>query len=170
MNPTITGILVQVSLTILQVVVLIKFVYRWQRKSWQFTNLMKIREPLARAYCSLSTAVRTRKRLADEAADPVKAEHDRGRVHHYVNAAYDEIVNFSVEHFKARFWMSEAENRQLDKLFDQLRETWKLLRNPADDSDALLDDLRSEILKFDSICGLKNYHGGTWTHVAFERY
>jgi hypothetical protein len=97
MTPTVTGILVQVSLTILQVAVLIKFVYHWQRKSWQFTNIMKIREPLARAYCSLSTAVRVGNRLAEEAGDPVKAEHDRARIHHYQNAAYDEIVNFSVE-------------------------------------------------------------------------
>jgi hypothetical protein len=169
MNWTIIGILVQVTLAFVQVAIAIKFAYRWQRQSWQFTNIMKIREPLARAYCSLSTADRTRKRLADEAGDPVKAEHDRARAHHYVNAAYDEIVNFSVEHFKARFWMSGDENRQLDKLFEKLRETWKLLRNPLDESDALLDDLRAEILKFDDICGLKNYNGGRWTHVAFER-
>jgi len=168
MSATVTGILVQVSLTILQVAVLIKFVYRWQRKSWRFTNIMNIREPLARAYCSLSTAVRTRKRLADEAGDPVRAEHDRARIHHYVNAAYDEIVNFSVEHFKARFWMSEPENLQLDNLFEKLRETWKLLRNPTDDSDTLLNELRQEILKFDDLCGLKHYNGGHWTHVAFE--
>jgi hypothetical protein len=163
------GILVQVSLTILQLAVLIKFVYHWQRKSWRFTNIMNIRGPLARAYCSLSTAVRVRKRLADEAADAVKTEHDRARIHHYQNAAYDEIVNFSVEHFKARFWMSEAENRQLDELFEKLRETWKLLRNPLDESDTLLNELRKDILKFDDLCGLKKYNGGNWTHVAFER-
>jgi hypothetical protein len=34
------------------VAAVILFVYRWQRNSWQFANLMKIREPLARAYCS----------------------------------------------------------------------------------------------------------------------
>ena len=169
MNPTITGIVVQVFLAFLQVAVGIKFIYHWQRNSWRFTNIMKIREPLARAYCSLSTVVRARNRLAEDAADDVKAEHDRVRIHHYQNAAYDEIVNFSVEHFKARFWMSAVENRLLDELFDKLRETWRLLRNPADESDALLNDLRKEILKFDEICGLKNYNGGTWTHVAFER-
>jgi hypothetical protein len=169
MNPTMTGILVQVLLAFLQVAVGIKFIYHWQRNSWRFTNIMKIREPLARAYCSLSTVVRARSRMAEDAADTVKVDHDRARAHHYLNAAYDEIVNFSVEHFKARFWMSAGENRQLDELFTQLRETWKLLRNPTEESDALLNDLRKEILRFDDLCGLKNYHGGTWTHIAFER-
>jgi hypothetical protein len=169
MNSTVIGILVQVSLAFLQVAVGIKFVYHWQRNSWRFTNIMKIREPLARSYCSLSTVVRARKRLAEDVADPAKTEHDHARVHHYLNAAYDEIVNFSVEHFKARFWMSAAENRLLDELFDKLRETWKLLRSPMDESDALLNDLRQEMLRFDELCGLKNYNGGSWSHVAFQR-
>ena len=61
MTPNLTffiGILVQVTLAVLQVSVLVMFVYRWQRNSWRYGNLMKIREPLARAYCSLAAVAR----------------------------------------------------------------------------------------------------------------
>jgi hypothetical protein len=171
MNSTFTffvGIIVQIVLAILQVTVLVIFVYRWQKNSWRFSNIMKIREPLARAYCSLSAVARARVRLAEDAADPAKSGHDHERLHQYLVATQDEIVNFSVEHFKARFWMMEAENRQLDLLFDRLRDAWSQMRNATCDADALLDDLRREIMRFDDICGLKNYNGGQWSHVALH--
>ena len=72
MTPTTTfyvGISVQIVIGIAQVAAVVLFVYRWQRRSWQFSNLMKIREPLARAYCSLSAVVLTRARLAKDAGD-----------------------------------------------------------------------------------------------------
>jgi hypothetical protein len=90
------------------------------------------------------------------------------RVHHYLAAAQDEIVSFSVEHFKSKFWMTEAENRQLDLLFDKLREVWRAMRGAESRPEAMLEDLRREILKFDDICGLKNYNGGKWSHVALQ--
>ena len=114
MTPTTTfyvGISVQIVIGIAQVAAVVLFVYRWQRRSWQFSNLMKIREPLARAYCSLSAVVLTRARLAKDAGDKLKAQHDEERIHQYLAAAQDEILNFSVEHFKAKFWLSVAENR-----------------------------------------------------------
>ena len=129
---------------------------------------MKIREPLARAYCSLTAVARTRGRMELDAGDEKLVRHDRIRLHRYLTTTQDEIVSFSVEHFKARFWMAEDQNRQLDLLFDKLREVWSLLRNPVKDSEALLNSLRSEILKFDDLCGLRNYNGGKWIHVALE--
>ena len=171
MNPTtafFVGIVVQISLGVLQVSALVLFVYRWQRHSWQFSNLMKIREPLARAYCSLSAVVRARSRLSEDAGDEVKVGHDGERVHQYLAAAQDEILNFSVEHFKAKFWLSDAENRQLDVLFERLRQEWRAVRNDAEHPEDHLDDLRQEILKFDTICGLKKYNGGQWSHVALH--
>src|ERR1700679_2834162 len=117
MNSTTTffvGVTVQITVGVLQVAAAILFVYRWQRKSWQFSNLMKIREPLARAYCSLSAVVRARGRLAEDVNDKVKAGRDAEVVHQYLTASQDEIVNFSVEHFKAKFWLSHVENAQLD--------------------------------------------------------
>ena len=105
--------------------------------------------------------------MIEDAGDESKTRHDHVRVRHYLATTQDQIVNFSVEHFKARFWMSAAENRHLDLLFDKLRETWKLMRTP-NDHHALLDDLRQEILRFDEICGLKTYNGGKWSHVALE--
>jgi hypothetical protein len=171
MNSTFTffvGITVQILLAVIQVAVVVKFVYRWQRDSWRYGNIMKIREPLARAYCSLSAVVRAHSRMSEDKANPTKFEHDRQRLHQNLVATQDEIVNFSVEHFKAKFWMVEAENRQLDLLFDKLRETWALVRDPTGDSDALLDDLRREIQRFDDICGLKKYNGGGWSHVALH--
>ena len=171
MNSTLTffvGTTVQLGLGIAQVAAVILFVYRWQRNSWQFANLMKIREPLARAYCSLSAVLRARARLADEVGDQAKAEHDEARIHKYLTGAQDEILNFSVEHFKARFWLSNAENEQLDILFDKLREEWMAVRNAVKNPQDHLDDLRREILKFDTICGLKNYKGGHWSHVALH--
>jgi hypothetical protein len=169
MNSTFTffvGIIVQVGLAIVQVAVLVVFVYRWQRNSWRYANIMKIREPLARAYCSLSAVVRARARLNEDAGDDTKAAHERVRIHQYLTNTQDEIVNFSVEHFKARFWMTQHENQQLDTLFTKLREAWKSTRNLARDHEIELDDLRSEILKFDDLCGLKDYNGGQWSHVA----
>jgi hypothetical protein len=171
MNSTTTffvGILVQISLGILQVAAVILFVYRWQRRSWQFSNIMKIREPLARAYCSLSAVVRARARLVEDSGDKTKADRDTAVIRQYLAATQDEIVNFSVEHFKARFWMSNIENQQLDVLFDKLREEWKAVRNEVDNPKDHLDDLRSEILKFDRICGLEKYNGGKWSHVALH--
>jgi len=171
MNSTLTffvGIVVQVALAILQVAVVVVFVYRWQRNSWRYSNIMKIREPLARAYCSLSAVVRAHDRLMQDQGDATLTEHDYVRLHHYLAATQDEIVNFSVEHFKAKFWMVEAENRQLDILFDKLRDAWNRLRHPLDDPGPMLDDLRHEILKFDDLCGLKNYNGGQWSHVALH--
>jgi hypothetical protein len=162
------GITVQIAVGILQVSVAVIFVYRWQRRSWQFTNIMKIREPLARAYCSLSAVVRARKRLAEDSADKVKAGHDVEIIHQYLVASQDEIVNFSVEHFKARFWMSNVQNAQLDVLFDKLRQEWKAVRNDVGNAEDHLDDLRREILKFDQICGLEKYNGGQWSHVALH--
>ena len=50
MNSTTTffvGVTVQITIGILQVMAAILFVYRWQRRSWQLSNIMKIREPLA---------------------------------------------------------------------------------------------------------------------------
>jgi len=171
MHPTTTffvGIFVQLAVGTGQVAAAILFVYRWQRDSWQFANLMKIREPLARAYCSLSAVVRARARLADEAGDRTKAEHDEARVHNYLAAAQDEILNFSVEHFKAKFWLSNDENAQLDILFDKLREEWKAVRNAVEKPEDHLDDLRREILRFDTICGLKKYKSGQWSHIALH--
>jgi hypothetical protein len=171
MNSTTTffvGIVVQISLGILQVGAVILFVYRWQRRSWQFSNIMKIREPLARAYCSLSAVVRARARLAEDSGDKIKAEHDAELIHQYLVATQDEIVNFSVEHFKARFWLSNIENIQLDVLFDKLRLEWKAVRNDVENPKDHLDDLRSEILKFDRICGLEKYNGGQWSHLALH--
>lgn len=171
MHPTTTffvGIFVQLAVGSAQVAAAILFVYRWQRNSWQFANLMKIREPLARAYCSLSAVVRARARLADELEDRVKSEHDEARVHKYLATAQDEILNFSVEHFKAKFWLSNDENGQLDILFDKLREEWLAVRNAVKNPQDHLDDLRREILKFDTICGLKKYKGGQWSHVALH--
>jgi hypothetical protein len=162
------GITVQIVIGILQVSAAILFVYRWQRKSWQFSNIMKIREPLARAYCSLSAVVRARMRMAEDIADHAKSAHDAEIVHQYLVASQDEIVNFSVEHFKAKFWMSNAQNTQLDLLFDTLREEWKAVRNDVGNPQDHLDELRKEILKFDQICGLEKYNGGQWSHVALH--
>ena len=57
-------ITVQAMLAIGQILVAFLFVYRWSKNSWQFSNLMKIREPLARAYCSLSSMARARSMAA----------------------------------------------------------------------------------------------------------
>jgi hypothetical protein len=171
MTPTTTfyvGISVQIVIGIAQVAAVVLFVYRWQRRSWQFSNLMKIREPLARAYCSLSAVVLTRARLAKDAGDKLKSQHDEERIHQYLAAAQDEILNFSVEHFKAKFWLSVAENKQLNALFDKLQQEWTTVRNPAGNGEDHLDDLRQEILKFDTICGLKKYGGSQWSHVALH--
>jgi len=171
MNPTTTffvGITVQLAVGAGQLAAAILFVYRWQRRSWQFSNIMKIREPLARAYCSLSAVVRARNRLAEDIGDKAKADHDTELIHQYLVASQDEIVNFSVEHFKAKFWLSNVENGQLDVLFEKLREEWKAVRNAVAKPEDHLDDLRREILKFDSICGLEKYNGGQWSHVALH--
>lgn len=171
MNSTTTffvGTTVQIALGVLQVAAVILFVYRGQRTSWKFSNLMRIREPLARAYCSLSAVVRARERLDEDAADRPKADRDDASVHKYLAAAQDEILNFSVEHFKARFWLSNAENRELDVLFEKLREEWKAVRNEVESPADHLEDLRQEILKFDVVCGLKKYNGGHWSHIALH--
>ncbi len=171
MNSTTTffvGVSIQLIVGVLQVSVAILFVYRWQRRSWQFSNLMKIREPLARAYCSLSAVVRARARLRDESGEMVKAAHDQEIITRYLSAAQDEIVNFSVEHFKAKFWLSNRENHQLDALFEKMREEWKAVRNAVENPEDHLDDLRREILKFDVICGLQKYNAGQWSHVALH--
>jgi hypothetical protein len=171
MNPTTSffvGITVQLTIGILQISAAIIFVYRWQRRSWRFSNVMKIREPLARAYCSLSAVVRARTRMHDNAGDKSKADHDRELVHKYLEAAQDEIVNFSVEHFKAKFWLTNRENQQLDVLFDKLRVEWKAVRNDVENPEDHLDDLRGEILRFDTVCGLQKYNGGKWSHVALH--
>jgi hypothetical protein len=171
MNSTNTfyiGVSVQLLVGLLQVSAAVLFVYRWQRRSWQFSNVMKIREPLARAYCSLSAVVRARKRMEEDRNDKVKNAHDAEIVHQYLVAAQDEIVNFSVEHFKAKFWLSAVENTQLDVLFDRLRQEWKAVRNEVGNPDDHLDDLRRDILKFDAICGLEKYNGGQWSHVALH--
>jgi hypothetical protein len=171
MNSTTTffaGIIVQVALGVLQVLVLVVFVYRWQRRSWQFSNIMKIREPLARAYCSLSAVVRARARLIEDVGDKTKAAHDDELIHEYLTASQNEILNFSVEHFKAKFWLSTIENTQLDVLFDKLRLEWKAVRNAVENPEDHLDDLRREILKFDKICGLEKYNAGQWSHVALH--
>jgi hypothetical protein len=159
------GITVQIGVGILQVLAGVLLIYRWQRQSWQFSNIMKIREPLARAYCSLSAVVRARARLAEDAADKTKAAHDDELIHQYLAASQDEILNFSVEHFKAKFWLSDVQNTQLDVLFNKLREEWKAVRNDVGNRKDHLDDLRHEILKFDAICGLSKYNGGQWSHV-----
>jgi hypothetical protein len=161
------GITVQMTVGVLQVAAAVLFVYRWQRSSWRFSNIMKIREPLARAYCSLSAVVRARARLAEDIEDPVKTEHDNTRVQQYLAASQDEIVNFSVEHFKSRFWLTGAENHQLDVLFDKLREEWQAVRNEVKNPEDHLDDLRKEILRFDSVCGLRKSNG-QWSHVALH--
>jgi hypothetical protein len=169
MNSTTTfvvGVSVQLLVGVLQVTAAVLFVYRWQRRSWQFSNLMKIREPLARAYCSLSAVVRARARLHDDNGDPAKSAHDQEIITNYLTAAQDEIVNFSVEHFKAKFWLSYAENQQLDILFDKLREEWKAVRNSVEKPEDHLDELRREILKFDKVCGLQKYN--SWSHVALH--
>ena len=171
MNPTtafFVGITVQIAVGVGQVSAAILFVYRWQRRSWQFSNIMKIREPLARAYCSLSAVVRARNRLREDRGDSTKAGHDQDIIHQYLVASQDEIVNFSVEHFKAKFWLSNIQNTQLDVLFDKLREEWKAVRNEVGNPDDHLDDLRREILKFDSICGLDKHGGGQWSHLALH--
>jgi hypothetical protein len=171
MNSTTTffvGITVQLTIGILQVSAAILFVYRWQRRSWQFSNVMKIREPLARAYCSLSAVVRARNRMRENAGDKSKADHDLEIAHKYLVAAQDEIVDFSVEHFKAKFWLTNTENLQLDILFEKLREEWKAVRNDVENPQDHLDDLRQEILKFDTICGLQKYNGGQWSHMALH--
>jgi hypothetical protein len=162
------GVTVQLLVGVLQVGAAIFFVYRWQRRSWQFSNIMKIREPLARAYCSLSAVVRARNRLAEDSGDKTKSDHDAEIIHQYLVAAQDQIVNFSVEHFKAKFWLSNVENAQLDVLFERLRLEWKAVRNEVGDPEDLLDELRREILKFDRICGLDKYSGGQWSHVALH--
>jgi hypothetical protein len=162
------GVTVQLLVGILQVSAAIFFVYRWQRRSWQFSNIMKIREPLARAYCSLSAVVRARNRLVEDSGDKIKMDHDADVIHQYLVASQDEIVNFSVEHFKAKFWLSNVENAQLDVLFDKLRQEWKAVRNEVGNPEDHLDDLRKEILKFDHICGLEKYNGGQWSHVALH--
>jgi hypothetical protein len=163
----VVGILVQIVLAILQVSVAVIFVYRWSKTSWRFSNLMKIREPLARAYCSLSAVSDSRKRLAQE-TDEILANHDRVRIQKVLSSASDEILDFSIEHFKAKFWMRGAENTQLDILFVKLRELWRTLRIDGAQADELLVGLRQEILKFDTICGLMNYNGGMWSHVALH--
>jgi len=171
MNPTTSffiSTMVQLLVGILQVSAAIFFVYRWQRTSWQFSNIMKIREPLARAYCSLSAVVRARNRLVEDSGNKVKSGRDEEIIHQYLVASQDEIVNFSVEHFKAKFWLSNVQNTQLDVLFDKLRQEWKAVRNEVGNADDHLDDLRREILKFDSICGLEKYNGGQWSHVALH--
>jgi hypothetical protein len=162
------GITVQLLVGLLQVSAAVFFVYRWQRRSWQFSNIMKIREPLARAYCSLSAVVRARNRLAEDGADQTKAARDIDIIHQYLIASQDEIVNFSVEHFKAKFWLSNVQNTQLDVLFEKLRQEWKAVRNNTPNVDDHLDDLRGEILKFDHICGLEKYNDGQWSHVALH--
>jgi hypothetical protein len=171
MNPNLNsyfGVIVQALVGVLQLSAAILFVYRWQRRSWQFSNVMKIREPLARAYCSLSAVVRARGRLGEDSGDKIKADHDRDLVHKYLEAAQDEIVNFSVEHFKAKFWLSNIENLQLDVLFEKLRLEWKAVRNDVVNAEDHLDDLRNEILRFDKICGLQKYNGGQWSHMALH--
>ena len=170
MSPTtmfIIGIVVQLVIAILQVSVAFLFVYRWQKNSWRFSNLMNIRGPLARAYCSLSAVLSARERLAQE-TDPTLAEHDRARIQKTISAAQDEILNFSIEHFKAKFWMRAVENTQLDVLFDKLRSTWKAIRTENETADDSLNGLRKEILRFDALCGLENYNGGMWSHVALH--
>jgi hypothetical protein len=171
MTPTTSfylGLSVQLLVGAGQVGAAIFFIYRWQRESWQFSNLMKIREPLARAYCSLSAVVRARVRLVEDGAESTKAAHDREAISKFLTATQDEIVNFSVEHFKAKFWLSDAENQQLDVLFDKLREEWRAVRNDVQNPQDRLDELRQEILKFDAICGLKKHHVGKWSHVALH--
>jgi hypothetical protein len=162
------GITVQVLLGFLQVSAAIVFVYRWQRRSWRFSNIMKIREPLARAYCSLSAVERARIRIVEEAANKTAADHDHELMLKYLEAAQEEIVNFSVEHFKARFWLSQIENSQLDVLFDKLRLEWRTMRNEGIRHVDHLDDVRSEILRFDVICGLRKLHAAQWSHVALH--
>jgi hypothetical protein len=172
MNSTTTfvvGITIQALLAIGQILAVILFVYRWSKNSWRFSNLMKIREPLARAYCSLSSIARIRKRLAGEPADQAVANHDRERILKVTTMAQDEILDFSVEHFKAKFWLRGAENTQLDVLFDKLSSVLLGLRKEKgtdQEVDAALNDLRKEILAFDALCGLVNYNGGNWSHVA----
>ncbi len=92
--------------------------------------------------------------MRENIADKTKADHDMQIVHKYLVAAQDEIVDFSVEHFKAKFWLTNRENQQLDVLFEKLREEWKAVRNDVENPQDHLDDLRHEILKFDTICGL----------------
>jgi hypothetical protein len=170
MTPTTTFILeitVQFLVGFLQVAVAFLFIYRWQKNSWRFSNLMNIRGPLARAYCSLSDVLRARNRLAAE-TDPNLAAHDRERIQRMLVGAQDEILNFSVEHFKAKFWMRGQENTELDILFDKLREVWRILRTESGNGDEALDSLKREILRFDNLCGLQNYNGGMWSHVALH--
>jgi hypothetical protein len=163
-----TGIFVQLLVGILQVSAAIVLVYRWQRQSWMFSNIMKIREPLARAYCSLSAVIRARHRLADDIADETKSVHDEELIHQYLVASQDEILNFSVEHFKAKFWLTAVQNQQLDVLFDKLRDEWRAVRNAVPNPEGQLDDLRREIMRFDGICGLNKYGGAQWSHVALH--
>jgi hypothetical protein len=166
----IIGVTVQVIIAILQFAAAIIFVYRWQKNSWRFTNLMNIREPLARAYCSLSTVLTNRQRLAEETDEKLK-EHDRERIQKILSQSQDEILEFSIAHFKAKFWMRGVENIQLDVLFDKLRDVWKILRTenePTTHADESLNNLRKEIQRFDALCGLENYNGGMWSHVALH--
>jgi hypothetical protein len=162
------GVGVQLLVGLLQVMAAVFFVYRWQRRSWQFSNIMKIREPLARAYCSLSAVVRARARMLENSSDAKASAHDEELVQRYLSAAQDEIVNFSVEHFKAKFWLTNLENQQLDVLFEKLRQEWKAVRAAVPDPEDHLDDLRNEILRFDVVCGLQKYNDGKWSHVALH--
>jgi hypothetical protein len=162
------GVTVQLLVGILQVGAAVLFVYRWQRRSWKFSNIMNIREPLARAYCSLSAVIRARLRIAGNSSDAKASAHDEELVQKYLSAAQDEIVNFSVEHFKSKFWLTNVENQQLDVLFEKLRQEWKTMRSAAVSNDNQLDELRHEILRFDLICGLQKYNGGKWSHVALH--
>ena len=161
------GIFVQILVAVLQFAAAVLVIYRWQKNSWRFTNLMNIREPLARAYCSLSSVLTNQQRLAEE-TDEVLKSHDRERIQKIISQSQDEILNFSIEHFKAKFWMRGAENTQLDVLFDKLREVWKTLRTGSGDGEAALVGLRKEILRFYMLCGLQNYNGGMWSHVALH--
>ena len=106
--------------------------------------------------------------MAEDLNDKVKAGHDADTVHQYLATAQDQIVDFSVEHFKAKFWLSTGENRQLDLLFDKLRQEWRAVRNDVENPEDHLDDLRNEILKFDPVCGLHKYNGGEWSHIALQ--
>jgi hypothetical protein len=64
--------------------------------------------------------------------------------------------------------MRGLENTQLDILFDKLRDVWKTLRTENQTGDEALNSLRKEILRFDTLCGLQNYNGGMWSHVALH--
>jgi hypothetical protein len=138
------GIVVQVIVGVLQFAAAVLFIYRWQKNSWRFSNLMNIREPLARAYCSLSSVLTNQQRLSAE-TDEILKSHDRERIQKIIVQSQDEILNFSIEHFKAKFWMRGAENAQLDVLFNRLRDVWTTLRTGNGDGEAALTGLRKEI-------------------------